>query len=149
LKNLGVYMAVFFLLYSGIMFWESLSMDYYSEYGPGPGMLPRWVSGLTFVFSIIYLVISLKKDIILFSRILPKGEGLINVLVCAGSFILFIIIAPLLGFLIGSTITLFLLFMRGYKWYWSLGLSASISFIVFWVFGILLQVPLPVNDLGW
>ncbi|WP_375162508.1 tripartite tricarboxylate transporter TctB family protein [Paenibacillus sp. Pae15] len=142
-------MAVFFLLYSGIMFWESLSMDYYSEYGPGPGMLPRWVSGLTFVFSIIYLVISLKKDIILFSRILPKGEGLINVLVCAGSFILFIIIAPLLGFLIGSTITLFLLFMRGYKWYWSLGLSASISFIVFWVFGILLQVPLPVNDLGW
>ncbi|ALS21117.1 tripartite tricarboxylate transporter TctB family protein [Paenibacillus naphthalenovorans] len=149
MKNLGVYMAVFFLLYSGIMFWESLSMDYYSEYGPGPGMLPRWVSGLTFVFSIIYLVISLKKDIILFSRILPKGEGLINVLVCAGSFILFIIIAPLLGFLIGSTITLFLLFMRGYKWYWSLGLSASISFIVFWVFGILLQVPLPVNDLGW
>ncbi|WP_174350799.1 tripartite tricarboxylate transporter TctB family protein [Paenibacillus sp. JMULE4] len=80
---------------------------------------------------------------------MPKGEGLINVLVCAGSFILFIIIAPLLGFLIGSTITLFLLFMRGYKWYWSLGLSASISFIVFWVFGILLQVPLPVNDLGW
>ncbi|NOU92591.1 hypothetical protein GC093_05020 [Paenibacillus sp. LMG 31456] len=149
MKNLGVCMAVFFLLFSGIMFYESLSMDYYSEYGPGPGLLPLWVSGLIFVLSLIYLVIAIKKDIILFSQILPKGEGLINVLVCVGSLILFMIIVPFAGFLIGSTITLFLLFMRGYKWYWSLGLSASIASIVFWVFGIILQVPLPVNDLGW
>ncbi|WP_248928410.1 tripartite tricarboxylate transporter TctB family protein [Paenibacillus hamazuiensis] len=149
MKNLGVYMALFFILFSGIMFWESLSMDYYSEYGPGPGLLPLWVSGFIFVLSIVYLVVALKKEIILFSKILPKGEGLVNVLVCAGSLILFMIIVPFAGFLIGSAVTLFILFMRGYRWYWSAGLSVSIAFIIFWVFGVILQVPLPVNDLGW
>jgi len=149
LKNLGVCMAVFFLLFSGIMFWESLSLDYYSEYGPGPGLLPLWVSGLIFVLSLIYLGIALKKEIILFSDVLPKGEGFINVMVCVGSLVLFMIIVPFAGFLISSTITLFILFKRGYRWYWSLGLSASVAFIVFWIFGIVLQVPLPVNDLGW
>ncbi|WP_279386458.1 tripartite tricarboxylate transporter TctB family protein [Paenibacillus xerothermodurans] len=142
-------MAAFFLLFSGIMLWESSSMDYYGEYGPGPGMLPLWVSGLIFVCSIVYLCIALKKEIVPVSKILPRGEGLINVLVCIGSLILFMIIAPLWGFLIGSTLSLFLLFSRGYKWYWSLGLSASTASIVFWMFGIVLQVPLPVNDFGW
>lgn len=149
LKNLSVYMAVFFLLFSGIMFGESLSMAYYSEYGPGPGMLPLWVSGLIFILSVVYLGIGLKKEIVLFSQVLPKGEGLINVLVSIGSLILFMIIAPLAGFLIGSTACLFLLFIRGYKWYWSLVLSISLASTVFWVFGIILEVPLPVNDLGW
>lgn len=124
-------------------------MDYYSEYGPGPGLLPLWVSVLIFLLSVIYLVTGLKKEKIPFSRVFPKGEGLVNVLVSIGSLILFIVIAPLWGFLIGSTISLFLLFIRGYKWYWSLGLSVSLASIVFWVFGIFLKVPLPVNALGW
>jgi putative tricarboxylic transport membrane protein len=149
LKNLAFYMSLFFLLFGGIMFWESLTMDYFSEYGPGPGLLPLWVSGLIIVLSLLYLISAFKKDIILFSQVLPKGEGLINVLVCIGSLILFMVIAPLAGFVIASTLTLFLLFLRGYKWYWSMGLSASIACIIFWVFGIILEVPLPVNDLGW
>lgn len=142
-------MAAFFLLFSGIMFWESLSMGYYSEYGPGPGMLPLWVSGLMFGLSAVYLVVALKKETVFLSQVLPKGEGFVNILVCIGSLILFIVLAPLAGFLIASTATLFLLFIRGYKWYWGLGLSVSTSAIVFWVFGIVLEVPLPVNDLGW
>ncbi|TVY07950.1 tripartite tricarboxylate transporter TctB family protein [Paenibacillus cremeus] len=149
MKNLGVYMAIFFLIYSGVMFWESLSMDYYSEYGPGPGLLPLWVSGLIFVLSVAYLVMSFKKEIILLTNVLPKGEGFINVVVCMGSLVLFMVLVPFTGFLIGSTVTLFILFWRGYKWYLSLGLSASIAFIIFWVFGVMLQVPLPVNELGW
>lgn len=149
MKNISVYMAVFFLLFSGVMFWESLSMSYYSEYGPGPGLLPLWVSGIIFVLSVVYLVTAFKKDIILFAHVLPKGEGLVNVLVCMGSLVLFMVLVPLTGFLIGSTVTLFILFLRGYKWYWSLGFSASVAFIIFWVFGVMLQVPLPVNDLGW
>lgn len=124
-------------------------MDYYSEYGPGPGLLPLWVSGMIVFCSLCYLVVALKKEIILFSSILPKGEGLKNVVTTIGSFLLFVILAPYLGFFISSTLMLFLMFKRGYKWYWSLGLSVVVTSIVFYVFDGILQVPLPVNEYGW
>ena len=100
LKNLGVVISVFFLIFGGIMFVNSLSLDSYGEYGPGPGLLPLGTSGVIIILASIYLVIALKKDIILFSEILPKGEGLINLLSCMGSIILFIIIIspPCAGF---------------------------------------------------
>lgn len=149
MKNLGVYISLFFLLIGGIILSESLSMEYYSDYGPGPGLLPLWTGGLIIVLSLIYLGITIKKDVILFSQALPKGEGLINVITCMGSLILFMIIVPFAGFLIGSSITLFILFLRGHKWPWALGLSISVAVIIFGVFGVLLQVPLPVNEFGW
>jgi putative tricarboxylic transport membrane protein len=148
-KNLGVYISVFFLLFGGIMLWQSLQLDYYSDYGPGPGLLPLWISSAIIVFSVLNLVLSLKKNIIRIADVIPKGEGLLNVLACIGAFLLFIIIVPYVGFLIGSTVMLFILFSRGFKWYWAIGLSVLIAGIIFWVFGILLQVPLPVNELGW
>lgn len=149
MKNLGIYISLFFLLIGGVIFWESLSMEYYSDYGPGPGLMPLWTGGAIIVLSLLFLGISVKKEIILFSKVMPKGEGFINVLVCMGSLLLFIIIVPYTGFLIASIITLCILFKRGYNWYWTLGLSTSVAFIIFWVFGILLQVPLPANEYGW
>lgn len=149
MKNLGVYISVFFLLYGGVIFREAISMDYYSDYGPGPGLLPLWVSGMIIFSSLCYLLVTLKKEIILFSSILPKGEGLKNVIVTVSAFLLFVILVPYTGFVISSTLMLFLMFKRGYKWYWSLGLSAVVTGIVFFVFDVLLQVPLPVNEYGW
>jgi putative tricarboxylic transport membrane protein len=149
LKSLGIYLSIFFLICSGGMFWLALSMDYYSEYGPGAGFLPLWVNGVIFILSVFYLVIVIKKKNIPVARIFPKGEGFINVLVSMGSPVLFLIIVSYVGFVLSSFITLFILFMLGYKWYWSLGSSAVVTFILFWVFGTLLQVPLPVNQFGW
>ena len=131
------------------MLWQSLSLDYYGEYGPGAGLLPLWVNCFIIVLSLGYLVMAIKKDIILFQKVFPKGDGRVNVLISMGSPILFLIIVPYVGFIVGSIITLFILYMRGYKWYWSLSFSAALSFIIFWVFGTLLQVPLPVNNFGW
>jgi putative tricarboxylic transport membrane protein len=149
LKNFGVYVGLFFLIFGGVIFWQSISLDYYSEFGPGPGFLPAWTSGIIIILSLVYLFIALKKEIILVRDILPKGEGFINVLVSMVSLLLFIVIVPFVGFIISSIITLFLLFSRGYKWYWGLGMSTVVACIVFWVFGSLFGIPLPVNEYGW
>lgn len=149
MRKLGVYVALFFLIYGGVFFGLSLSLEYKSDFGPGPGFLPAWTSGLLLVCSVIYLAIAFKSEIPFIKDVLPKGEGFINVLVTIASLILFMVIVPIVGFVISSIITLFLLFSRGYKWYWGLGLSATVTFIVFWVFGFLFGIPLPVNEYGW
>lgn len=148
-KNLGIYIGVFFLLIGAIIFAQSTQLDYYGKYGPGPGLLPMWMGGLTVVLSILYLRTTIKKDVIPFAEALPKGEALANVLACIGAVLLFIVIVPYVGFIAASMIMLFILFKRGYNWYWTLGLSAATTLIIYWSFGVLLQVPLPSNRLGW
>jgi putative tricarboxylic transport membrane protein len=148
-KNLGIYISIFFLIVSGLIFFESLSLEYYSDYGPGPGLLPLWTSGIIIVLSLLYLVFSIKKDIIDISAVLPKGEGFTNILITMGTLILFIVVVPFTGFFLGSILLLIILFKRGYNWYWSIGLSLVVAVIIFYVFGYLLQVPLPTNKFGW
>ncbi|PAV28397.1 hypothetical protein CIL05_17340 [Virgibacillus profundi] len=149
MKNVGVYIGIFMLIFSGSIFWQSLSLEYYRASAPGPGFLSLWLSGILFILSLIHIIISVKKDIILFSDILPKGKGLGNVVALLLSLILFLIIIPYIGFTIASIVMLFILFKRGYKWYWSLGLSTFVTLVVFVVFNTLLQVPLPVNNFGF
>ena len=149
MKKLGVYVALFFLIFSGVVFWFSLQLPYKSQFGPGPGLLPVWTSGLLLLFSIIYLIVAFKKDIILIADVFPKGEGAANVLITIFSLILFMVLVPFAGFVISSIVTLFLLFSRGYKWYWGLGLATTVTLVVFFLFGNLLGIPLPVNDYGW
>ncbi|RDU38126.1 hypothetical protein DRW41_00720 [Neobacillus piezotolerans] len=149
MKNIGLYVSLLFLIIGGIVLMQSLSLNYYSEFGPGPGLLPIWISGLMIVLSIINIFSSLKKDAIKLADVMPKGEGLKNVLLTVGTLLLFIITVPYIGFCIASFLMLFLLFLRGYKWYIGVGLSAGITLLVFWVFGSILNVPLPVNSFGW
>jgi hypothetical protein len=149
LKNLGFYISLFFLSIGSIISLQSFRLDYYSDYGPGPGLLPLWTGILIIILSLMYLVMTVKKDSFPFEKVLPKGEGFINILSCIGSLILFIIIVPYTGFLLGSTVLLFLLFKRGYKWYVALCVSIAVSLFIYWVFGNLLQVPLPTNYYGW
>jgi presenilin-like A22 family membrane protease len=63
------------------------------------------------------------------------------------SMFLFPIVLPFLGFMLSGTIFLFLLLFRAYKWYISLGISIVVTAVVFWLFGVVLSIPLPVN--GW
>lgn len=149
LKKLGVYVALFFLIFSGVVFWFSLQLPYKSQFGPGPGLLPVWTSGILLLFSIIYLIVAFKQKSILIQDVLPKGEGAVTVLVTIFSLILFMVLVQFTGFVISSIITLFLLFSRGYKWYWGLGLAMTVTLAVFFLFGNLLGIPLPVNNYGW
>jgi len=149
LKNIEVYVSAFFILVGGVVCWQASSMEIYSEYGPGPGLLPLWVAGLMMILGIVNLVQSLKRNNTQFDDLIPKGAGLINLLACVGSFTLFMLIVEYVGFTVSSILMLLILFSRGYKWYWGLGMSIVVTGILFFVFGSILSIPLPVNQFGW
>jgi hypothetical protein len=148
-KNLEVYISGFMIVFGGVIFLLAYPMEYYGEYGPGPGLLPLWTSGLIVVLAVINLFIALKKNNTHFADILPKGTGLINVVSCVGAYTLFIIVVPYLGFTISSIAMLFILFSRGYTWKKGLCLSILVTGILFFIFGSVLTVALPVNEFGW
>ncbi|MGM7722733.1 tripartite tricarboxylate transporter TctB family protein [Metabacillus sp. Hm71] len=149
MKNIGVWVGLLLLLFAGIIFWQSLSLEYYGQYGPGPGLLPIWLSGLLGVLSIIYIFSSLKEKNNSVFDLLPKGKVLMKLLSILGSIFLFIIISPYSGFVIASMIVLLILLSPEYKWYSSLGISAAITMILFLGFKTVLNIPLPVNMWGW
>jgi putative tricarboxylic transport membrane protein len=149
LRNLEVYVSLFFIVVAGVVLQQSLSLQYYSDYGPGPGLLPIWSSGIMLVLAAANLVIAWKKNNTNISELLPRGTNLTNLLACVVSYALFLVIVSFVGVTIASILMLFILFSRGYKWYWGLGLSVLVAGVTVFVFGFVLGVPLPVNELGW
>lgn len=149
MNNIEVYVSFFFVLVGGLIVEQASSMQYYSQYGPGPGLLPLWIGGILIVLSVINLLMAYKKNDTQFSELLPKGIGLVNLLACVGSFVLFTGIVSVAGFTISSFLMLSILFSRGYKLHWALGMSAVVTGVLFFVFGSVLGVPLPVNEYGW
>jgi putative tricarboxylic transport membrane protein len=134
-------------IFAGTLFWKSLSLKYYSDYGPGPGFFPAWMSGLLIVLSILYIIDSLRKNGIHIKDIFPKKEGLRKVLTIFISLIVFLVLVPFTGYTIAAVSMLCILFFREYKWYWGIGISLTVSFVLFFAFHYLLKVPLPVNSL--
>ena len=149
MKNLEVYISAFFILFGAVIFRLASGLKYYGEYGPGPGLLPLWISGLMIALAAVNLYSAFKKNNTHFSALIPKGTALTNLLSCIGSFVLFIIIVPYAGFVLSSLSMLLILFSRGYKWRWSVGLSVLVTGILFVVFSMVLTIPLPVNQFGW
>lgn len=141
-------MGLLMLLFSAVIFCQSLRLDYYTDTGPGPGFFPLWLSGGLGIFSLSYIVSSFKEKIA-FSEILPTGSGLWNVVTLVGSLVFFLLTVEYLGFLLACTIMLFFILRRLFTWYSGLMISIAISLCLFVVFHIFLGVPLPVNALGW
>jgi putative tricarboxylic transport membrane protein len=149
MKNAGVYAASLFVLFSLVMLWQSFSLDYYTSLGPGPGFLPLWVSVLLLVLSILYFWESVKNEVFLFSQIIPKGVVLIKNISVLGSVILFMVLVTFTGFVVAGTLMLMVILLHDFKWYNGLAISLAVSITVFFIFKILLDVPLPVNAFGW
>jgi putative tricarboxylic transport membrane protein len=148
-QNAGVWAGVVLLIFASVFFWQSLSLKYQTKFGPGPGMFPRWLSGILIVLTLIYIWQSVNKEVIRFSDILPKGKDLGNLIAVLGSVVLFILVVNYTGFTIAGTALLFILFVRQFKWYTALGMSLLVTLILFYIFKSLLSIPLPVNAFGW
>ncbi|TDG00103.1 tripartite tricarboxylate transporter TctB family protein [Paenibacillus piri] len=148
-KNAGVWFGFLVFLLGCTMFWQSLSLDYRSSIGPGPGLFPLWLSSALIILSLLYIAESVKKEVFRIADLIPKGRGLGNVVAILVSFVIFIVVVSFAGFVIAGTLLVFLLLVREYKWYKALGISFAIALITFVIFQTLLDVPLPVNDLGF
>jgi hypothetical protein len=131
------------------MFTSSFSYEYYSKYGPGPGLFPLWLSGTLMILTLVFMRQSLKNAVDPKTKFLPKRKELINVLEIVGSIILFIIIVPYTGYIVADILMLLILFIREFKWYSGLAISTLITLILYVVFQVMLQVQLPVSIFGW
>lgn len=149
LRNVSVYMGVVILLFASGVFWQSLQFEYYTEKGPGPGFFPLWLSGGLALFSIIYIGTSIKNEVIPISDIIPKGKDLGNILTLLIGTVIFLLIINYVGFVLASSLLLFSVLRRFYKWYVGIGISIGVSVCLFYIFHTLLGIPLPVNLLGW
>lgn len=148
MRNAGIWAAVIILLFSVVIFWQSIHLDYKSPLGFGPGFFPFWISLFLLVLSLVYLL-TVIKDSISIHEILPKNQALKEFLLIIGSMFLFVFIVKMTGFVIAGTLSLILLLYRTFKWYWSLSISVGISVIIFLIFAKALAIPLPVNSFGW
>ena len=147
--NLSSCVSCISLIYGIVFLTQSLKWPYWMGYGPGAAFVPIWCNSLLIVFSIWCLYRSLKEKGTKISEILPKGIGRTNLLITWGAMFLFIALVKYIGLIISSSLMLTLLFSRGYKWYKALLMGVTVTVICFYVFGVLLQVPVPVNKFGW
>ena len=149
MNNAGLWIGLVILVFAGTFFYQALGYDFYSKYGPGPGLFPIWLSGSLVVLTLLYIVDSVRKSGISIRDILPKGAGLKNVATVFASLLAFLVVMPFAGYTIASVIMLFILFHREYKWYSGLGISIAVSLTIFYLFKSFLGVPLPTNPFGF
>ena len=149
MKKAGVWAGIITLIYAITIFQQSLSLEYSTRLGPGPGFFPLWLSGILIVLTLLYIVDSLRHDMVKVSEILPGGSASKSILATVTGLILFPIVVPYLGFVISATLLQFIMFIRDFKWYTALSISLAVSVIILLVFQSLLGVSLPVNDFGW
>ncbi|WP_248930764.1 tripartite tricarboxylate transporter TctB family protein [Paenibacillus hamazuiensis] len=147
--NPGVWAGFFVLLLSLVLLVTSFSYPYKKiGLGLGPGFFPVWLSVILMVLSCFYIYDSFKSKENS-QTTFPRGDVLRNILFILGCLVLFVVLISFIGFVLTGTLFLFLLLYRGYKWYANIAISLSVSVFLFWLFGSVLQVALPVNAFGW
>ncbi len=140
--------GVVVLILGVVVIYFSSQLDYYSEFGPGPGFLPLWV-GIIISACGIYVVIDLLR------KQRGKGEffkprtklGLQILVVIIITFLLL----PFLGFAIGLAlfIGVTMRMMGKHRWV-QCGLTAIVTAIgIHYIFISWLTIPLPRGLIGW
>lgn len=139
--------AIIFLALSAYIVWYSLTLEYYTSLGPGPGFFPLWLGVAMGILSIVWFFQVIleprqsKNDIFL-----PKRSGIIRILSIIAALIIIAYLMDIFGFqLMMFLFLLFLLIILGRQPIW-LTLIVSIlgSFGVFHLFREYLDVSLPV-----
>jgi len=140
--------GVIVLLLGLAVIYFSSQLEYYSEYGPGPGFLPLWV-GIIIAGCAIYVIIDvLKKHHKIGTFFKPRTKLGLHVLVII--FITFLLL-PLLGFSIGLAVFvgITMRIMGKHRWL-SCSLTAVVTAIcIHLVFISWLTIPLPQGLIGW
>lgn len=147
--NAGTIMGIVFTLYAAGYLIASLKYPYTNKFGMGPGFFPRWVAVLAVIAGIAYILVSVKKDKFIVEDVFPQKKELLNVLTVVLAIFIFILTVNYLGYLIASTLLMFAIFIRSYKWPKALLYALLTSLIVFAIFKIGFKVPVPVNRFGF
>ena len=148
-QNAGLWFGIGFLAFSLLFFVMSFDIPYQTKYGAGPGMYPRWLTGISIVISLIYIWQSCTTQVFLVGKSFPGRKELLNVLSIFLSCIVFMLLLDAVGFNIAGSLLLFVIFIRHYKLWKAIILSIVITFICFYIFKDFFSVPLPINMFGF
>lgn len=148
-SNGGMIMGGLFTLYGIGYLILSFAYPYHNKYGVGPGFFPRWVAVLAIVAGVSYTLMSVFRDKFIIGEVFPEKKELLNVLTVVLAILAFILVVKKIGFLISSTLLLFFIFLRSYKWPKAILFGLIASVIVFGIFKIGFKVPVPVNGFGF
>ena len=148
-RNAGVWAGVFLLVVAGVLMQQSLRLDYANMLGPGPGFLPRWLSGILMIVSLCYLWDSVRNEVIPLSELWPVGKAQVDIGLMLLGLVVFALIVESLGFVVAASQLIFLMTVRRFRWPLALLASIGISVALLLAFQKLLGVALPVNDWGW
>lgn len=133
----------FFFCFSLFVLWASLQVGLGTLHKPGSGFLSFCVGVSLSVFSLIliYKGWSVRESPAAFSR---------RVVLATISTIVYSLVLDSLGFLVATFILLGVFFHLGKprQWWLLCGMSGLVTFLVYLVFGILLQVSFPRGFLG-
>lgn len=147
--NAGVWAAVFLLLVSGVLLQQSLQLDYANSLGPGPGFLPRWLSGILIVVTLAYLWDSIRHETVRVADLLPVGNARVDMALMLTGLVLFALFVETVGFVLAGSQLIFLMTVRKFHWLRALLTAVAVSVALLFVFQRFLGVALPVNDFGW
>lgn len=137
------------LLVAAVVASESLPR-YAGRQGPGPGAFPTWIALLLAVCAAVILARVARERRLAPAIRWPRGEALRRVLLATVSLVAYLVLLPLLGFLLSSALLLLLHFktVGGYPWRIAVPTAVVAALLVWYLFGVLLRVPLPSGLLG-
>jgi hypothetical protein len=126
------------------------SYTYWGAHGPGSGFFPFWLGVAMVVLAVLFLIGASRRPDPGPSW-LPRGYGLVRLVVVLAASVLFVVLLPVLG--MPLTTGLFLLgllrFLEGHAWPIALGVALVTALGNWAIFAWWLRVPLPVGVLGF
>jgi hypothetical protein len=139
----------------GLALWEASSFQYGTEFAPGPGFAPVWLSAIGIAVSVLISVNAFKAA--RRRRTSPENaepgdkRGLFRVLATLAGLVAMVVITPWVGLV--SSILLFLLFLtlgvQRLPAVAAIGTSVATVLFVHVVFVHFLEVPIPRGPLGF
>ena len=132
------------LVFSLLYLWGALEYPLGTFAQPGPGLFPLFIGFFLLLSSIGSLVshvwIPLEGELHF-----PKGKELGRVLAVISGTLAYVVLLPIIGHILASILTVFIVLhsMGLSSWGLKFGFAIAVSLGSFYLFDILLQVPLP------
>ena len=142
-QNAGLWFGLCFLAFSVLFFRMSFDLPYQSKLGAGPGMYPRWLSGVAIGVSLVYLWQSCTAQIFRVGDCFPGHKALLNVAEVFVSCLVFMLLLNVVGFRVAGSLLLFIVFVRHYRPVLAVVLAIGITLVCHLIFKVCFSVPLP------
>jgi hypothetical protein len=140
--------GVIVLLLGLAVIYFSSQLEYYSEFGPGPGFLPLWVGICITICAVALIVNLLRKHGKAGAFFKPKTkEGLKILLLIIATFLLLPVFGFSIGFGLFAGVTMRV--MGKHRWVGCTLTAIGIALGIRFVFAQWLSIPLPTGIVGW